>query len=67
MAQLVQKYLTGPQVQARYAVTKMTVWRWLADDSLGFPRPIKINSRNYWDQVELDRWDSERLRRGDAA
>ena len=59
-------YLTGPQVQARYNVSKMTVHRWLADSRLAFPRPLKINLRNYWLESELDAWDATRERRGAA-
>ena len=59
-------YLTGPQVQSRYAVTKMTVHRWLADERLAFPKPFKINGRNYWHEAELDIWDASRERRGAA-
>ncbi|MDB5585080.1 MAG: hypothetical protein JWP26_50 [Devosia sp.] len=59
-------YLTGPQVQARYSVTKMTIHRWLGDDNLRFPRPFKIHSRNYWTQSELDAWDAARSRKGAA-
>lgn len=66
MEQTRTTYLTGPQIQARYSVTKMTVHRWLADPRLGFPRPIKINGRNYWAVSEIDSWDAARERKGAA-
>jgi len=32
-------------------VSNMTIWRWVnleGYESLGFPKPIKIKTRNYW-------------------
>jgi predicted DNA-binding transcriptional regulator AlpA len=26
----------------------MTLWRWLQDDKIGFPQPIRIGRRTYW-------------------
>jgi predicted DNA-binding transcriptional regulator AlpA len=66
MEQTRKSYLTGPEVQRRYSVTKMTIHRWLADPRMGFPRPRKINNRNYFDEAELDAWDATRERRGAA-
>ena len=66
MEQARKAYLTGPQIQARYGVTKMTIHRWLVDARLGFPRPLKINQRNYWLESEVDEWDAARERKGAA-
>jgi len=46
-------FLTGPQVQARYNRSHVTVWRWVRDPALGFPQPIQINRLNYWRLVDL--------------
>lgn len=59
------KYLTGPQVQARYQITKMTLWRWLQDERLAFPQPTIIKRRQYFKQSEIESW--ERSRAGRAA
>jgi predicted DNA-binding transcriptional regulator AlpA len=32
----------------------MTLWRWLQDESLGFPKPSKIRQRRYWDADEIE-------------
>jgi len=40
-------------------VTNMTIWRWLHEEgyeSLGFPKPIKIMTRNYWDINAVQKW-----------
>jgi hypothetical protein len=35
-------------------VSDMTLWRWLADKSLGFPRPIYIRNRRYFSAQEIE-------------
>jgi hypothetical protein len=32
----------------------MTLWRWLHDESLGFPQPTTIRNRRYWDADEVE-------------
>ena len=54
------------QVAARYGVTIRSVDRWSADPELGFPAPIKINTRNYWDEDELDAFDRARAQARDT-
>lgn len=66
MEQTRKTFLTGPQVQARYSVTKMTIHRWLADTRMGFPQPRKINNRNYFDEAELNAFDASLERKGAA-
>ena len=34
-------FLPASQVKQRYGVTDMSIWRWLKDESLGFPQPIE--------------------------
>jgi predicted DNA-binding transcriptional regulator AlpA len=55
-----QSYLPAKQVCARYGVCAMTVWRWLKNRSLGFPKPTVINNRRYWKLAELEAWESLR-------
>jgi predicted DNA-binding transcriptional regulator AlpA len=51
-------YLTGPEVQARYTVTYQTIWRWLRNESLGFPKPIKFGGRyNRFSLDEIEAWE----------
>lgn len=38
-------YLTGPQILKRFQISDMTLWRWLQNPELGFPRPVVINRR----------------------
>lgn len=53
-----QTFLTGPQVQARYGRSHVTLWRWIRDPELGFPAPIKINRLNYWRLADLEAWEA---------
>jgi hypothetical protein len=54
------------QVAERYNVTLRSIDRWSADPELGFPQPIKINTRNYFDSNELDNFDRARAQARDA-
>ena len=49
-------FLTGPQVQARYQKSHVTIWRWVKDANLAFPQPIQINRLNYWRLTDLGAW-----------
>lgn len=51
-------WLAANQVRNRYGdISGMTLWRWLHDERLGFPKPRYINKRRYWDEAELDAFD----------
>ncbi len=52
--------LTSRQVAQRYNVVLRSVDRWVHDPDLGFPKPIKIRDRNYYDEAELDAFDRRR-------
>jgi predicted DNA-binding transcriptional regulator AlpA len=57
-------YLSGPDVRRRYAVSDMTLWRWLRDAWLAFPQPaMRVKDRRYWLETDLVKW--ERSRRPD--
>ncbi|KAA9354263.1 DNA-binding protein [Ochrobactrum quorumnocens] len=58
MAQV--RYLTGPDVKKRYGVSAQTLIKWVKDENLGFPKPLKIRRRNFWHPDELDGFDETR-------
>ncbi|TGN58591.1 hypothetical protein E4L95_12330 [Paracoccus liaowanqingii] len=37
-------------------ISDMTLWRWLNDTTLGFPRPIYIGRRRYWREADVLTW-----------
>ena len=60
------EFLTGPQVQARYQKSHVTIWRWVRDPALGFPAPIQINRLNYWRLSDLEAWEAAQALQGAA-
>ena len=37
-------------------ISDMSLWRWLNDPALDFPRPIYIARRRYWRQADVLAW-----------
>jgi predicted DNA-binding transcriptional regulator AlpA len=56
-------YLPAGAVRTRYGVSDMSLWRWLRDEALGFPAPIRINRRRFWKLAELEAWEASRAPR----
>jgi predicted DNA-binding transcriptional regulator AlpA len=59
-------FLTGPQVAERYQISSMTLFRWLRDDRLGFPKPMVVNRRKFFKENELFAWERDRAKGGAA-
>jgi predicted DNA-binding transcriptional regulator AlpA len=53
-------YLPASQVRARYGVSEVSIWRWLQNEALGFPAPIRIGTRRYWRRTDLEAWEASR-------
>lgn len=37
-------------------VSSMTLWRWLKDEEMNFPKPLFINGRRYWRAADIAAW-----------
>ncbi|WP_263738756.1 helix-turn-helix transcriptional regulator [Albidovulum litorale] len=37
-------------------VSDMTLWRWLHDESLKFPKPTYLRNRRYWRKADVIAW-----------
>lgn len=37
-------------------ISDMTLWRWLENPELNFPRPIYIGRRRYWREADIVVW-----------
>ncbi len=37
-------------------ISEITLWRWINNPDLSFPRPIKISGRRYFRSDEMDAW-----------
>jgi predicted DNA-binding transcriptional regulator AlpA len=58
-------WLTSAQTRARTGgVSNMCLWRWMRDEKVKFPAPVKINGRNYWRLGDLRRWQVEQAAKG---
>ena len=55
-----EQFLPARQVWERYGVTSMTLWRWLRDPDLRFPRPMRIGRFRYWRLSDLVAWERSR-------
>jgi predicted DNA-binding transcriptional regulator AlpA len=53
-----QTYLPAAGVRKRYGVSDMSLWRWLNNEALGFPHPIRINKRRFWRLDDLRAWEA---------
>jgi predicted DNA-binding transcriptional regulator AlpA len=60
-----RRFLTGPQVCARYSISDVGLWRWLRDPELAFPQPaLRIRDRRYWLEADLVAWERAQLPAG---
>ena len=41
-------------------ISDMSLWRWLNDPKMGFPKPIVIQRRRYWREADVMSWIGER-------
>lgn len=56
------RHLDSAQVMARYGISKPTLYRWMKDADLSFPRPTKINRRYYFREADLHAWEMQQGR-----
>lgn len=43
-------------------VSTMSIWRWLNDPEMNFPKPIYIGRRRYWRETDITDWLESRER-----
>jgi hypothetical protein len=53
-------YLTGPQVRARYGITKVTLCRWIKRESWAVPPPWAFGTRLFFKLNDLEAWERAR-------
>ncbi|RVL05649.1 helix-turn-helix transcriptional regulator [Sinorhizobium meliloti] len=52
--------LSTDDVLRRFGISRWTLHRWHSDEKVGFPKPIFINRRHYFDALEITRWELRR-------
>ncbi|MEK4034255.1 hypothetical protein WOC76_12675 [Methylocystis sp. IM3] len=64
-----KKLKPKPAVARDFNVTPRSIDRWVRDPQLGFPQPVKIHTRCYFDVDALEAWKASRIRAsvGEAA
>lgn len=50
-------YMPAVKVFERYSISTMTLWRWLSDEALNFPRPVYLGRFRYFKVAELESWE----------
>lgn len=54
-------YLRLSAVKARYQIAGSTVWKWAADPTTGFPRPLSLGKNvSAWKLADLLAWEASR-------
>lgn len=56
------RLISASQIREIFGITDMTVWRWVHDEGLDFPKPIYIGRRRYWRESDVMEWISSRPR-----
>ena len=57
-----QRRLTATQVRDRLGgISDMTLWRWLQDEGLGFPKPAVIKRRRYFLEADIEKWEAAHI------
>lgn len=59
-------FLPARHVRERYHISDMTLWRWLHDESMGFPKPVYLGRYRYWRVADIEAWEAEQEARGAA-
>jgi predicted DNA-binding transcriptional regulator AlpA len=57
-----QRYISRRELRALFPVSDMTIWRWMADPEVAFPRQVKLGrgGRNFWWLPEIREWERRR-------
>jgi predicted DNA-binding transcriptional regulator AlpA len=57
------EYLPARLVWERYNISAMTLWRWIEDDAMTFPRPVYFGRLRFFKIAELEAWELDRARK----
>ena len=61
-----QSYLARKQLLERYSIGNTTLYRWINDPKVAFPKPIQLGSRCVrWALADIEAWEANR--KGEAA
>ncbi|MEY8840377.1 helix-turn-helix transcriptional regulator [Cribrihabitans sp. XS_ASV171] len=52
------QFISSSQVQARYNISRSSLYRWQENPEIRFPAPLKIGHRILWRETDLDAFDA---------
>ncbi|PIO96592.1 AlpA family phage regulatory protein [Pleomorphomonas carboxyditropha] len=55
--------ISAQDVCRRYGIVDMTLYRWLKDANMDFPRPVVLRRRRYFYASEVQAWERARAGR----
>jgi predicted DNA-binding transcriptional regulator AlpA len=55
------KWLNGPQLRQRFSLSAVGLHRWLNDERLQFPRPVKIRERLFWRLGDIEAFEKQMI------
>lgn len=50
-------FITAADLQKRYRISNVTLWRWLNDAKLNFPKPTTIGRLRLWRRADVSAWE----------
>jgi predicted DNA-binding transcriptional regulator AlpA len=53
--------ISNTKAARRLGVTTRSIFRWVQDPELNFPKPCFINGRRYFSEGEIDLWRDSRI------
>ena len=60
-----KKLLTAAQVRERFGnISDMSLWRWINDERVAFPRAVYISRRRFWRESEIDAFEARQAAAG---
>lgn len=48
--------ISAAELRAMLGISEMSLWRWLRDPTVDFPRPFVVKNRRYWREAEVNQW-----------
>lgn len=56
---MTKQWLVLRNLKTRYRCSAMTVYRWVKNPDLDFPKPIYLGRVRYWDADEIAEWEAK--------
>lgn len=51
------RFLTASDVMQRFQISRFTLRNWLKNEDLGFPKPVSIERRRYFREIDVFKWE----------